>query len=153
MSDKLSVIIVDADDSLRESLKSQAKDIELVADVKGMDEWYLNVQSKRPDILIVELNPSGDFSKTLKGVERMKAEYPETIVFVTSMSKSPEVIISAMRAGAQEFLSKPINQHEFNKAVDRVIRKQEQSRAKSAPGGRIITIFSKKGGVGPPGWN
>lgn len=148
MSDNLSVIIVDADDSLRESLKSQAKDIDLAADVEGMDEWYLNVQSKRPDILIVELNSSGDFSKTLKGIERMKSEFPDTIVFITSISKSPEVIIAAMRAGAQEFLSTPINQPEFNKAVDRVKRKRDQSRAKSAPGGRIITIFSKKGGVG-----
>ena len=148
MSDKISVILVDADDGLREVLKGQAKEIDVVADVQGIDEWHLNVQSKRPNILMVELNASGDFSKTLKGIERMKTEFPDTVVFVTSVSRSPEVIISAMRAGAQEFLGKPINQHELGKALERVKRKLEQSRAKGGPGGRIITIFSKKGGVG-----
>ncbi len=148
MPEKLSVIAIDADDDIRAFLRSNQDNIDYIAEVSCKDNWPRTLQEARPDILIVDLNPTGDYGTILKGIERVKTEYPETTIFATSMSKSADLIISAMRAGAQEFLSRPVNVNEFSKALERIRKKRDQGRVRGAQPGRIITVFSKKGGVG-----
>jgi pilus assembly protein CpaE len=52
-----------------------------------------------------------------------------------------------MRSGAQEFLTKPINEHEFNQAVKRSRRRKTTANGRRSLG-TLISVFSKTGGVG-----
>lgn len=149
MAGLLSVVIVESDYSIREGLKKQLekiKEIELASEAEGLDEANNTVQSMRPDILILRLPK--DSEETLKWMQRVKLEFPEVTIFVSSKSKAPELIISAMRAGAQEFLGRPIDPNELKEAVDKVQKIKEQKRAHIPESGRIISVFSKKGGLG-----
>ncbi len=148
MPEKLTVATIDADEELRALLRGNPDQLELVAEARDREDWHNTIAKSNPDILMAEINPMGDYGKTLKVIEKVKIEFPELAVFMTSASKSPDLIISAMRTGAQEFLSKPFNTAEFNRALDRVRRKKEQARARHSHAGRVITVFSKKGGVG-----
>jgi len=149
MAEKLSVVVVDSDESVRKTLRSQLDQIEnvtLASEVKEIDQGFEAVKTIKPDILILELPKDSD--KTLEGIERIKLGFPETTIFVSSGMKTTELIISAMRAGAHEFLVRPIDPNEFKKALAKVLLAKEQTRAQAAQGGRIISVFSKKGGLG-----
>jgi pilus assembly protein CpaE len=149
MADKLSIVVVDADGAVRKMLKNQfdqMKNAELVYDAKKIDEAVDEVRRVKPDILILELPK--DNAKTLRSAERIKLEFPDIIIFVSSEVKTPESIISAMRAGASEFLSRPIDLDELKKAIEKISKIKEQIKIQAPKISRIVSVFSKKGGLG-----
>jgi pilus assembly protein CpaE len=111
-----------------------------------IDEASEGIRAKKPDIVILELPK--DSSRALRWVEQIKLESPDSAIFVSSFEKNHELVISAMRAGAQEFFSRPIDANEIKEAIEKVIRIKGQKKAQVAQRGRIISVFSKKGGMG-----
>ncbi|MGB2769823.1 MAG: AAA family ATPase [Candidatus Zixiibacteriota bacterium] len=149
MPEKLSVVLVDADKSVRKTLRDlldQQGNLEVACVAKGQDEAFPAIRASKPHVLILELPKDSD--KTLKWIERMKLEFPDISIFVSSADKSPDLVISAMRAGVQEFLSRPINSDELKKAINKVFKTREQTRAQAPTRGKVISVFSKKGGLG-----
>ena len=149
MPEKLSVVLVDADKSVRKTLKDlldRQGNVEVAGMAKRPDEALQVIKTSKPHVLILEL--SKDSGKTLKWVEQTKLQFPGTSIFVSSADKSPDLVISAMRAGVQEFLSRPIDSDELKKAIDKVLKTKEQMKARTPARGRVISVFSKKGGLG-----
>jgi pilus assembly protein CpaE len=62
-----------------------------------------------------------------------------------AQTASPELLLSAMRAGIPEFVTAPINAKELDAAVDRLVRRTV--RAPSATG-ITFAVYSAKGGLG-----
>jgi len=148
MAEKLSVVVVDADKSGRKELKDRLdhmNDVRIVSVAKGVNEGIRTVRGSKPDILILDLLK--DPGRTLEWVERLKLEFPDMAIFVSSETATTDLIMSAMRAGAQEFLVRPIDSNELKKAVEKVLKTKEQVKAVPASG-TIIAVFSKKGGLG-----
>ena len=149
MPEKLSVVLVDADKSVRKTLRDlldRQGNVEVAGMAKRPDEALQVIKTSKPHVLILEL--SKDSGKTLKWVEQTKLQFPGTSIFVSSADKSPDLVISAMRAGVQEFLSRPIDSDELKKAIDKVLKTKEQMKARAPARGRVISVFSKKGGLG-----
>jgi len=149
MAEKLLAMVVDADKAVRKKLRNQLEqmdNVQLASMAQDVDEGIRLIKKSKPDILILELPE--DSGKTLEWIERIKLELPNTAVFVSSAVKTPELIIFAMRAGAQEFLSRPIDSHELKKALEKVRAAKEQVRTQTPERGRIIAVFNKKGGLG-----
>lgn len=149
MVERLFVLVVDSEDTTREELKKELEKIEhveLASEVKDIAEGSEAVRNTNPDILILELPK--DSKKALEWTQKIRLEFPDMHIFVTSKRKHPELIISAMRAGAQEFLSRPIDSRELREAIKKVLKIKEQIRSHTPESGRIISVFSKKGGVG-----
>ncbi len=149
MPEKLSVVLVDADKSVRKTLRDlldRQDNVEVAGMAKRPDEALQVIKTSKPHVLILEL--SKDSGKTLKWVEQTKLQFPGTSIFVSSADKSPDLVISAMRAGVQEFLSRPIDSDELKKAIDKVLKTKEQMKARAPARGRVISVFSKKGGLG-----
>lgn len=149
MPEKLSVVVVDADKSVRKTLRDlldRQGNVEVAGMAKRPDEALQVIKTSKPHVLILELPK--DSGKTLKWVEQTKLQFPGTSIFVSSADKSPDLVISAMRAGVQEFLSRPIDSDELKKAIDKVLKTREQMKARAPARGRVISVFSKKGGLG-----
>jgi pilus assembly protein CpaE len=149
MAEKLSVAIIDADKSVRRMLKNQLaqmSNVELAGAYVNIDEGFKAVKSSKPDLVILQLTQ--DATKGLKWAERVKLQMPDIAIFVSSETKSPELVISAMRAGAQEFLSRPIDPDELKKAIEKVLLTKKQVKAQAPERGKVISVFSKKGGLG-----
>jgi pilus assembly protein CpaE len=149
MAEKLSVMVIDADKSVRKILRDQLNQMDsvrLVSEWKQMEPASGVLQGIKPDLLILELPEESE--RALKWIERTKLELPHTAIFVSSAVKTPELVISAMRAGAQEFLGRPIDLKELRNAVEKVLRTKGQATAQAPARGRIISVFSKKGGLG-----
>jgi pilus assembly protein CpaE len=149
MGEKVSIMAVSADKSVRKKLRNQLEQMEhvnLTSVVKSTDEVARELQTTRLDILILGLSEKAE--ETLRWLDETKESFPNTAVFVTSASKAPELVISAMRAGAQEFLSQPIVTTDLIQAIDRVRKARTKFKAKAPIRGKIISVFSKKGGLG-----
>src|SRR5215469_3257919 len=109
MSNVLRLAIVDPSDATRDAVKST---------LLGMDTVWLEAECSRyeffsdvvaqthPDIGVVALDADPD--KALKLVEQLAATSPQCSILVLSGSTDGTLILRAMRAGAKEFMPKPI---------------------------------------------
>lgn len=149
MSTGISVIIIDSDLNSLETIKTHLRKIEGVT-VEGeacqLLEGYELIRQKKPAVAIMELAPSLDEALTI--IERITHNFPQTSVFVTSTDVGSKTIIRCMHAGANEFLTRPVNNSDLSAAIQRLgsklLKNQEEETAK----GQIISFFSYKGGVG-----
>ena len=78
-----------------------------------------------------------EFVKTIKG------EFPETGIILSASNASPDLILSSIRAGAQEFVARPIDEGELDQALDHIKRLSNGNHNSSGRRrGRIINIGS-----------
>ena len=146
MSEMLSILIVSSESETAAVFK-KLSEVEIGSANIHDDSWADALREKTPDVLVMELSPKADLAVALGWIERLKSEFPELSIFAQSTSKAPELIISAMRAGAQEFLTQPINNHELSQAIKRARRRKETASGREKTG-KLITVFSKAGGTG-----
>lgn len=98
----------------------------------------------RPEVIFV------DFENPLAGVHTLQLLHealPECWLFVTAAVNDPTIIIEAMRAGAREFLVKPILPRHLSQALGRYITEKERGQ-KKATHGTIHCVTGAKGGAG-----
>ncbi|HET9235013.1 MAG TPA: cellulose synthase operon protein YhjQ/BcsQ, partial [Candidatus Eisenbacteria bacterium] len=78
----------------------------------------------------------------------LKVEHPSMGVIVTAQDASPQVIVRCMRSGAQEFLTRPVDNRELGEAVRRLGGLARRTTGMRRRTGKTIAVFSSKGGVG-----
>ncbi len=86
----------------------------------------------------------GDNGTGISFIDALKREHPELPIIATGPAPNPDLILRAVRAGAVEFLVRPLQAAEFAEALDRVLAKAGM-RSRS---GRCIAVYSAKGGLG-----
>jgi pilus assembly protein CpaE len=144
----VSVVIIDRDGVSRTSIRNHlsAMGCTVAGEADSLAQGLSLVSSRRPDILILEL-PSHP-EQTLDSVRSLRSENPRMGVILTAKDSSPQVILRAMRSGAQEYLTRPVDNREVAEAVRRLTELGRQSDVTRGTSGRIVTVFSSKGGVG-----
>jgi pilus assembly protein CpaE len=145
VAEERSLVIIDSDD------KSRAEIIGAVGALPGVkieaETGDFNLGMKlarqvRPPVLIVELEP---IDEALVAIERFNAEIPGTAIIAMAPGSDAESVLKSMRAGAKEYVSRPVDEDDIRKAVDRLFR---QSGPRKAASTQIISVFSNKGGTG-----
>lgn len=96
--------------------------------------------AKQPDLVVLDLRGAAGVPP---GLAAFKRQHASTSVIIIAKSLDPELILSAMRAGANECLAEPINQGELDAAITRVAARQAGPAASQA-----FAIVGVKGGVG-----
>ncbi|HDS01101.1 MAG TPA: response regulator transcription factor, partial [candidate division Zixibacteria bacterium] len=110
MNEQLTIIMVQADDSLHNVIKDHIDEIEeirLISEIGDIQTCYENMESLRPDIILIDLHRSGDVENIFAISSKISIEYPDTAIFISSTIQEPELILTALRSGAQEFFGKP----------------------------------------------
>lgn len=78
-----------------------------------------------PDVIILDLRlPDGD---GLKLLPKLKAESPSTNVIVVTAHGNERIAVEAMKNGAYEYLSKPVDLDELQLVVNRAVDQQQMS--------------------------
>ncbi len=110
-------------------------------------EFFADVISQtHPDIGLVALDQDPD--KALRLVSRLNEESPECSILVVSSSTDGGLILKAMRAGAKEFLTRPVRIEDLLDALTRIAERRfgkGESRTRSSS---VIAIAGATGGVG-----
>ena len=131
------------------SIKARNREVgkELERIVLAAGGFRLNDPKERPDLLIFEL--SEKFDEEFKLLESLLASNAVGEVFVTSQAHDTDLLLKAMRAGAKEFLSQPLNELEVKTALAAFKKRMQQSTLKEPiRNGQIIHLIGAKGGVG-----
>lgn len=108
------------------------------------DRSTLELVEARPELIIVDMQ---DPRAGLKSLEILHVALPETWILAISAVNDPGLIIEAMRAGAREFLVKPILPESLSEAFQRYLAEKERAQKKDK-GGELYCVTSAKGGAG-----
>jgi pilus assembly protein CpaE len=151
MSGPLSVVIIDSDPvrrhALRELLKDKdAESVRVEAEAADSETGYHLVNQLKPAIVIFELGNPPDTGLTV--IDRFLVASPQSAIFVSADGQRSETILRAVRAGAQEFLVRPVSKKDLLAAVQRIARQRALAAADAPSRGKLITVFGCKGGRG-----
>jgi len=98
-----------------------------------------------PDIIFVD--GRADLDGSLLNVEQLRAAYPVAVIFFMAAEANPDLILHAMRAGANEFFAWPPSRS----ALDEALQRASTRRAASSAGrtdSKTLVFFGAKGGAG-----
>jgi pilus assembly protein CpaE len=149
MSNVLRLAIVDPRDDSRERIKSILLGLDIVwleAECSRYEFFADVVSEATPDIGI--LNIDSDSEKALRLIERLRADTPSCDLIVVSKSTDGSMILRAMRAGAKEFLTLPINLEELAQALHRIRDAKFGGANGKSRGCQMIAVSGATGGVG-----
>jgi pilus assembly protein CpaE len=110
------------------------------------DPLVRRLQELKPEIMLVDLVPK-EASAALRAIEVLRAGCPRSAVFAAGEMMQPQLIVSAMRAGAQEFLPRPATTAQLLDAFNRFVSAQRKVRA-TGRRGQIVAVLNAKGGSG-----
>ncbi|MFQ5411242.1 MAG: sigma-54-dependent transcriptional regulator [Phycisphaerae bacterium] len=108
--------------NLQEKLRAGGHDVRVSHTCK--DALTINTGFS-PEVIILDLRlPDGD---GLDILPKLKAESPSTNVIVATAHGNERIAVDAMKAGASEYLTKPIDLDELQMVVDRSLNQQQIS--------------------------
>ncbi len=103
-----------------------------------------------PDVIFVDLE--SDPQVGLKFAEYLLESKLTRSVVAAGPADSPDLLLSAMRAGVAEFLPKPLDIEQVRGTLDRIWKRAGKSgdapAAEEKRAGRTLCVFSGKGGSG-----
>jgi DNA-binding NarL/FixJ family response regulator len=151
---KLSALIIDRDPESLEIIAGYLKEMDIdqilkASDLKSGDSVLSRYRPTVALFVIVEMKLS-DKGNILAFVESVKKKYPSTAVFITCDQKDSDIILEAMRAGADDYLLRPINKAELARAIEKVTMQVMVKRAPQAVAaeGKIIAVLAARTGTG-----
>lgn len=148
MREEIGVLVIDGDERSLTALKSHLAAIPtagIVGEAPEIQAGLKLVKQLKPALVIMHLHP---VEEALLAVEKIRTEHPLTTVFLMGSDQGAEVILRAMRAGASEFLSRPVSGSDLGAAMKKLGSRIQPDSAGPLQSGKVVTVFSNKGGVG-----
>lgn len=146
---KISCLIIEAD-------QETVRHIDVLGRTTGLVEvrWKTNsletgisiIRKHLPEMAIVGLG--SDPSASIDTISALSRDFPSLYLLALSDKSDADLILRAMRAGAHDFLRKPVKEIDLRAAADKVAKLKAARAEKKAEGGRIVSVFSNKGGNG-----
>ncbi len=114
------ILVVDDDASLRRVTQVQLEDegYSVTVAVSG-EEAKVILERKPQDLVITDLSMPG-----ISGVEllrHIRSEYPDTVVVLITAFGSVETAVEAMKLGAYDYITKPVNPESLRMVVARAL--------------------------------
>jgi pilus assembly protein CpaE len=166
MADTIKVLIVDDIPETRDHLAkllSFEGDIEVVGLAASGAEAIERAEALHPDVVLMDINmPDMD---GITATEQLVSRTPMSAVIMMSVQGEPDYLRRSMLAGAREFLVKPFSSDELTASIRQVYAREREkltrmtqvaavaagaSNGTAAAGepGRVVSVFSPKGGIG-----
>jgi DNA-binding NtrC family response regulator len=110
------ILVVDDDESLRWVTQAQLQQSGYEASAAASGREALDrVREDPPDLVITDLMMPGMSGLDL--LKRIRAEYPEVIVIMVTAFGAVDTAVEAMKAGAYDYPTKPVNVDELRITV------------------------------------
>jgi two-component system NtrC family response regulator len=114
------ILVVDDDDNLRWVIQTQLEQMGYAATGAASAAAAIEAIEKAPPALVLtDLKMAGMSGMDL--LERVRRDYPEVPVLIITAFGTIQSAVQAMRAGAYDYLAKPIDYDELALAVSRVL--------------------------------
>lgn len=142
------VILISEEESTAELLKlyiGELGEFNFLSASSDFSKVYEAVKALGKSLLLVDI--SGYQEQALNFVSKITTDFPDCKVITLSDKPDTDIVIRAMRVGANDFIKMPLIKDEFIKVLQKMsndINGTNQQKSKC----RIVSIFSNKGGVG-----
>ena len=114
--------------------------------VAATDSIIRKTHGFAPNVVLVDIAPDGA-GAALRAIELLHQEIPEAAVFAIGSMTPAQQIVSAMRAGAREYIERPTTTNDLLEAFVRLTSTRRKPGRETARG-KILTIVNAKGGSG-----
>jgi pilus assembly protein CpaE len=141
---QLAAIIVSQDEEFRRQLGSLVRTGGVPVGV--IEDQRTQPQAIVPDLALVDIR--GDAASGMAAIERLRGGFPGMAIFAVAVRSDPELILQAMRAGANEFFTWPPADQALQSALRRTTARRESTQASSKPPSATLVFFGAKGGAG-----
>lgn len=118
--DKPSILIIDDDEQIRGLLTETLKNRFFCTSVDSAEKALGVLANLEFSLIVSDINMSG--ISGLELVPRISQMAPDTVVIMISGQQAIESAIEAMRAGAYDYITKPIDIRHVGAAVERALR-------------------------------
>jgi two-component system NtrC family response regulator len=116
------ILVVEDDDSLRRVTQAQLERCGYDTVISADAAAALAVLEKQPvDVVLADLNLPG--MSGLELLTRIRSEYPETSVVILTAYGTIETAVAAIKAGAYDYITKPVHPDELRALVTRVMER------------------------------
>ena len=157
MRDVQRIAIVDPSDATREPLRNLLLGVDsiwLEAECARYEFFFDVIRQSVPDVAIVCLD--ADQAKAIQLISQVASQCPELPLLAVSGRNDGQAILQALRSGAREFLTSPVQLEELLTALARLPR--HRGNGDSAPGtlftkvnSQVYAVLGSRGGVGCTG--
>lgn len=104
------------------------------------------LQDVRAEVALVDIDPE-NVHRAIRAIELIRATTGEIAIFAIGDITHPGTIVSAMRAGAGEYLERNLSSDTILEALTRFAASRGKSRTTSGRA-RVFTVTNAKGGAG-----
>lgn len=113
--------------------------------VATTDPVLRKIRGSNADVIMVDIPL--DSIAALRAIDLIHQELPGAAVFALGSMSQPQVIVSAMRSGAREFIERPTTTTDLLEAFVRLSAAQRKVQREEARG-KVFTVVNAKGGSG-----
>ena len=147
----LRVLLLGSDPAFGKELRQHLDRVSQVLVLDGMGGPITAVSSvgrHRPDIVMVEVSEDAGAGHTCDGIAKLLEIHPDISVVAVGSGNSAELIIRAIRAGAIEFLKRPVSPPDLAKAIEKIWRIRRMPTRRGGEVGQVVSVYATKGGLG-----
>ena len=147
MPDQIPALLLGENPAVLSQLREQLSDLDAASvdcHEGSLGDGVRLAREVTPDIVMVVLD--GDSRRGLSVMEEIGRAYPAAQLFALSADDSTETIIAAMRSGASEFLTLPLETAQILKALIKVLALRRLTVPTTE--GEIWTVYAPRGGAG-----
>ena len=148
MAIKIDTVIIDSEETSRELIASYLEtvdDINIIQQFKDILSAQDYIIENRPPLVIVDITKKTNISLDI--ISKLTTLVKNIKIIVLSYDTESDIVIKALRAGAREFLVKPLIEKDFVASVKKM-KDLILGNINDTTKCKVITTFSNKGGIG-----
>jgi pilus assembly protein CpaE len=130
---------------LRNALSGDSR-IQLLAGGDDADQLHGEIMRLKPMAAIISLGAEAE--QGINFIKRLNSAFPKIAIISAARNASRDLLLQSLRAGAREFLPLPVATQELGTVIDRVAEFCHSHVEAPKKKGRMIAVFSSKGGCG-----
>lgn len=150
----IALLVASPDDHFREMVRENLLNVQnakIAAEYPEVSpNLYIRVLQdldRNPDAALV-VDVAGDPEEGFKVLDKVKQAAPDLYVIVSNYNAEGEMVISALRAGANDYMIQPIKRLEFRDVMARLEKTPRRVATGVSKLGKIFTFLGTKGGLG-----
>lgn len=148
MGIKIDTVIIDSEETSRELILNYLQNVE---DINVLQQFgdilvaqdYI-IENKVP-LVIVDVTTKTNISLDI--ISKLTSSVKNIKIIVLSYNMDSNLVIRTLRAGAREFLTKPLIQNDFIQSVQKM-KDLILGNINDMTKCKVVTVFSNKGGIG-----
>lgn len=149
---KSGLLLIESDKELRNVIRNHLNSnpfFQVDAEADDISKGYNMLMLENPDVAIIDITFNTE--AVLEVINKINLSNRDCVIIVTSEDTSADLVMRAMRAGAREFISKPIDFDILDTALEKISNIRSNIKSNNVSGhktGKVFTVFSNKGGIG-----